>query len=229
MKRPEFAIITTCMGRLMHLRQSLPRFVDQEFKDYLVYVVDWSSPDGLREWMEQENPARTRLVRVVGQKYFNLSAARNAGGRQACRDGAGLLAFIDADILIPGDFLSRNWERAQSARDLYGDRFFLQTRELIENGNKDPAVWGSCIVPAATWKTHEYNERIESYGMEDNELYSLWVESGVAHLEMYVQGIRSIPHSDEDRMRYYREGPRDIERLKRENKSFFRGTNKDLF
>jgi hypothetical protein len=51
----------------------------------------------------------------------------------------------------------------------------------------------------------------------------------VTHLEMYVDGITSIKHSDEERMRFYREGPEDIPRLKRENKAFYRDVDVDLY
>ena len=48
----EICIITTCMGRLAHLRQSLPSFTAQP--DTSVVVVDYSCPERSGEWVESK-------------------------------------------------------------------------------------------------------------------------------------------------------------------------------
>ncbi len=42
--KPKFSIITTCKGRLEHLKQTLPAMLAQ--KDSEVIVVDYSCPHG---------------------------------------------------------------------------------------------------------------------------------------------------------------------------------------
>lgn len=223
------AIVTTCMGRIEHLKQSLPRFSRQDGVDHDVYVVDWSSPDGLEPWFRSLDLPNGRLVSVPGKRYFHLSAARNAGGRAACRNGADLLAFIDADILIPPDFLYQNLLLAQQAFSARGCNFFLQTKKLLREGVDDFCVWGSCMAPRQIWEPYQYNENIATYGHEDNELYSLWVENGVTHLPMYVEGVSGLIHGDEDRMRFYAEEIGEMRNIRENNKRHYRGKRTDLF
>jgi glycosyltransferase involved in cell wall biosynthesis len=217
------------MGRSAHLKQSLPRFLDQCLSDFRIYIVDWSSPDDLEPWLEGFDPPRTHILHVRGKQFFHLAAARNVGGRQACDDGARYLAFIDADILVPEDFLLRNWGFIKQAREAQGDRFFLQTRELTDSNDNLRCIWGSCIVPASLWLRDQYNEEIRTYGHEDTELYSLWLENGIFHLPLDVIGVRGISHDDEERVRYYDEEAEGLKQRKQRNIGFFRGMRGNLF
>lgn len=223
-----FSIVTTCMGRAAHLRHTMPGFLTQDFEDYDIYVVDWSSPDDLLLWLDGLRSDRVHVVSVPGREHFHLSAARNAGGRRACEDGARYLAFIDADILLPPDFLRRNWRRIEAARCQYGDRFFLQTRSLAAECDGGYCIWGSCIAPATIWEPVQYCEAINTYGHEDNELYSYWLEQGCAHLSLDVAGVRGITHTDEERVRYYPEDAAGLMTRKQENVALFRGARGNL-
>ena len=73
----DLSIVTTCMGRLAQLRQTLGPMLAQD-GGVPVVVVDYSCPDGAGDWVEA-NPPRARLVRVPGRARFNASAARNIG------------------------------------------------------------------------------------------------------------------------------------------------------
>lgn len=48
---PLLTFVTTCRGRLAHLRRSLPTFVAQP--DAEVVVVDYDCPERSGEWVEQ--------------------------------------------------------------------------------------------------------------------------------------------------------------------------------
>ena len=52
---PKFSIITTCMGRLDHLKQTLPRLLEQP--DCEVIVVDWSCPQDTAGYVAKHFPA----------------------------------------------------------------------------------------------------------------------------------------------------------------------------
>jgi glycosyltransferase involved in cell wall biosynthesis len=89
-----FSIVTTCKGRLEHLKQTLPRMVAQGATD--VIVVDYSCPDGTGDWVRTNFPA-VRVVDVEGQKGFSNWHARNVGAAAAT---GSLLLFCDADTLL---------------------------------------------------------------------------------------------------------------------------------
>jgi glycosyltransferase involved in cell wall biosynthesis len=92
-----FSIITTCKGRLEHLKRTLPRMLDQGAAE--VIVVDYSCPDGTGQWVRKHFPA-VRVVALEGEEGFSNWRGRNAGAAVATGD---LLLFCDADtILAPG-------------------------------------------------------------------------------------------------------------------------------
>ncbi len=89
---PKFSIITTCKGRLDHLKQTLPDMVRQESAE--VIVVDFSCPQGAASYVESTFPT-VRVVKVENKDYYAHCEARNAGA--AVARGEWLL-FCDADI-----------------------------------------------------------------------------------------------------------------------------------
>lgn len=216
--KPKVAIVTTCMGRVRHLQQTLMKMLLQDYRenthDCIVVVVDWSSPDDLQSYLSNFRTMDLICAQVPNKQYFSLSGARNAGGQYLLDIGFSVdyLAFIDADIILPKDFLSRNVPKL-------GPKVFLQRNKTLEG---DLGIWGSCIVPFEAWNKFRYNEEIDTYGEEDNEFYSVLVENGYHKVALETEGIEIIEHSDEMRMEFYREEVIDIPRLKKENKQKFR-------
>ena len=68
---PKYSIVTTCMGRLDHLKESLPAMLAQP--DSEVIVVDYSCPQGTGDYVAKHFPA-ARVVRVEGRE--NLKGLR---------------------------------------------------------------------------------------------------------------------------------------------------------
>lgn len=88
-----YSIITSCMGRLEHLKQSLPAMLRQ---DAQVIVVDYSCPERSGEYVETNFPA-AQVVRVEGETEYCNSRSRNAGAAIATGE---MLIFCDADTII---------------------------------------------------------------------------------------------------------------------------------
>src|SRR5690349_8864227 len=93
----QITYITTCKGRLGHLKETLPRAVAQGLK---CIVVDYSCPESSGAWVESNFPDVT-VVRVEGQAGFSAAKARNAGAAVA---DTPWLAFVDADIVLAPRF-----------------------------------------------------------------------------------------------------------------------------
>ena len=66
---PLLSIVTTCKGRLHHLRRSLPRFLAQPNTE--VIVVDYDCPDGTSDVVAREFPA-ARVVAVKDRPHFAM-------------------------------------------------------------------------------------------------------------------------------------------------------------
>jgi len=150
---PRLSIVTTCKGRLHHLRQSLPRFLAQP--DCEVIVVDYDCPDGTADVVRREFPA-AKVVAVNDRPQFNISAARNLGADSATSPW---LAFIDADIVIAADFLERLCLRP-------GSFYRFPPRD------RGSSLLGSCVMPADAYRAvGRYDEVIQGYGGDDQDMY----------------------------------------------------------
>ena len=84
--------ITTCKGRLSHLKETLPDLA--RAPDIEVVVVDYDCPDGAADWVRSSGPD-VRIVAVEDRPLFSASTARNLGAAAATADW---LAFVDADV-----------------------------------------------------------------------------------------------------------------------------------
>jgi len=152
---PRLSIVTTCKGRLHHLRQSLPTFLAQP--DCEVIVVDFDCPDATAEVVAREFPA-ARVVAVKNEPHFDIDRARNLGGEAASGEW---IAFIDADIIIVPDFHARLASQMKPGTFL---RFFPRARGT--------SLFGSCIMRRVDFlAVGRYDEVMQGYGGDDQEMY----------------------------------------------------------
>jgi glycosyltransferase involved in cell wall biosynthesis len=152
---PRLSIITTCKGRLHHLRQSLPAFLAQP--DAEVIVVDYDCPDGTAEIVAREFPG-ARVVAVRERPHFDISRARNLGGDAATGEW---LAFIDADIVIAPDFHQRLAPQLQPG-----------TYHRFPPRGRNSSLWGSVVMRRADYlAVGRYDEVMQGYGGDDQDMY----------------------------------------------------------
>ena len=144
----EITFSTTCMGRLSHLRETLPRMVAQP--GCHVVVVDYSCPEQCGRWVrENYPPQKVTVVNVPDRTYFNMSEAKNTGITNAKTEW---VCLIDADVIIADDFAARIRERLVEKRFLrrmtategVGGTFVAQRQALIDVGLHDAEFrgWG---------------------------------------------------------------------------------------
>jgi hypothetical protein len=94
---PLISVVTTCKGRLEHLKVTLPHMM--ALADCEVIVVDYDCPDRASDWVRATYP-EARVVRLSEQPIFNASRARNLGVAAA---NAPWLLMLDADVMVaPG-------------------------------------------------------------------------------------------------------------------------------
>jgi hypothetical protein len=188
---PRFSIVTTCKGRLEHLRQSLPSFLAQP--DTEVIVVDYDCPDGTRVSVARDFSA-ARLVTVDDAPLFNLARARNLGAAVANGEW---LAFLDADIVIAPDFSSRLSGYLADRGSFY--RFFPLDRETFSSN-------GSCLIRRNDFAAVEgYDETFDGYGGEDADMYFRLEMSGARPAALDFSLIaRIIQHDIPSRIKFGR-------------------------
>ncbi len=153
-----FSIITTCKGRLDHLKVSLPRMMAQAAKE--VIVVDYSCPQGTAEFVAATYPS-VGVVNVPDEQHFSNWKARNAGAAAAT---AGVLVFVDADTIFADGAI--DWLESHLPERSYG--FFLRkaSRAFNRGGPKLALnqLKGFHVVPADAFRRiGGYDEVLEGY------------------------------------------------------------------
>lgn len=101
----KISLVTTCKGRLSYLRESIPTWLDLDYDNYEIVVVDYDCPDGTETFIKRNkdiylNKSKANDVKVVkvnDKPYFNLNDARNRGADAA--EGE-LVFMIDSDVHI---------------------------------------------------------------------------------------------------------------------------------
>ena len=184
---PKFDLITTCKGRLAHLKQTLPLFC--ALPDVAVTLVDYGCPEQSGAWAAANYPG-VRVVNVDDDPGFNPSRARNIAARHCTAD---YLFFIDADIMVQ-----------PAAIDTIAAVITPNTYATIDADGIGDDLRGTCIVPRTQFEAvGGYDEVLKSYGMEDVELYQRLDDHGLADAFIAPDAFQPIPHDDKLRTTYF--------------------------
>jgi glycosyltransferase involved in cell wall biosynthesis len=177
--------ITTCMGRLSALRQTLGRMAAQPGCSCV--VVDYSCTERSGDWVEAHHPD-ARVVRVPGQTEFRLAAARNAGARAA---DAPWLCFVDADVLLEPGFA------AALAPALAPGAYYRAAPG-------DAGLGGTFACARADFdRAGGYDEVYRGWGEEDNDLYDALQFLGLDPRPLPTPLMTHLAHGDDERTRFY--------------------------
>jgi len=194
-------VVVPCMGRLVHLRQTLPSLLRQPGIRYC--LVDYACPDRCGEWVRRSHRECMREGRIIVETVptavrFNKGRAYNRGAARAIRQGARFLCFLDADTRVRPSF--GRWLQ----RHLRRDRFLI--------AGLHAGVWyvrgtGGILVVSAHKFTRSggYDESFHDWGAEDIEMrLRLHLLRGPDFGEIPVHFFWPIAHADALRTRYYR-------------------------
>jgi glycosyltransferase involved in cell wall biosynthesis len=190
---PKLVMVVTCKGRLNHLKLTLPGLLFQlSLSDRLV-VVDYGDPDGAFDYCRSLFDPRLVPMKVVDNtEPFNLSRARNCGANLLPSD---VLVFVDADSILHPDFIS------QAVGLIRIGRAVLTRRELRDQRSD---TCGLCCVRTDIFhEVRGYDEAFEGWGPEDADFYRRVATLGPVHNFPARLYPATVPHSDEDRTRFY--------------------------
>jgi glycosyltransferase involved in cell wall biosynthesis len=183
---PELCFVTTCMGRLSFLKQTLPRLVAQPHSNCI--VVDYSCPERCGDWVEATFP-QVKVVRVEGQTTFNLGRASNAGIQAA---DAAWLCCIDCDILVDPDFVPRILPHLQPGHYYRADRL------------EDAGIWGTFLSERETvLRVGSYDEVYQGWGDLDVDLYAALDFANITKRTFPASLLHHLPHNDAARVRFF--------------------------
>jgi hypothetical protein len=179
------SVVCGVMDREHHLRASLPTWLAYPGVGQVV-IVDWSS----RVPIVPPDDPRVIVVRVEGQKHWCPAKCHNLGLRLATGDR---ILRLDADHQLKRGFFNKHPLIARS--------YFYSVDQTKLDGLDEIHLAG--VVYA--WRENlltigGYNERIVTYGWEDNDLVERMSAWGFASTTINIDTLHHIPHDDESRV-----------------------------
>lgn len=187
-----FSIITTCKGRLDHLKATLPKMVAQQAQE--VIVVDYSCPEGTGEFVAANFPS-VRVVSVEGEKHFSNWKARNTGGSAAPAD---VLVFVDADTKLADGAIE--WLAENLPEKAYGFFDRKTSSSFSQDGPRLAAnqLKGFHVIPTEAFRrVGGYDEVLQGYAAgADTDLEERLLRIGLAKHVLDPRIIESIIQHD---------------------------------
>jgi glycosyltransferase involved in cell wall biosynthesis len=190
----KYSLITTCKGRLLHLKQTLPTMIAQKFHE--VIVVDYDCPQQTSDWVRSNYPSVT-LAKVKNEPLFNISTARNIGAKQSVGD---VLCFVDADIEIAPGFLE--WFTTNFTQNKF---YVLEPQTLQKGSERLKGLYGLVACTREQFEaTGGYDEIIAGWGGEDIDFYWRLKKAGFDAKLFPIEIVNNIiSHEDSLRTSYY--------------------------
>lgn len=207
---------TTCKDRTEHLRQTLPRNLDDNPGSKFL-VLDYGGDGDLLAYLRDEMARYVESGRLVVYSYrganrFHMAHAKNMAHRCGMREGADILVTMDADNLAGCGFESYIRQKFTVGRDL---SFMCPDFEAVfrliptERTRADPTRLGRgfsgrlAIRAADFLKMGGYNEVFDTWRGEDIDLIARLDRVGLARRHIDDCYLNAVPHSTAVRFKEY--------------------------
>lgn len=197
------SLCTTCMGRLPHLRETLPANLsaNEDYPTLEIVVLDYNSQDGLEKWMALEmrhwvESGRLAYYRERTAQFFNPSHAKNVAHLLATGD---VVVNVDADNFTGPGYAAKLAEMFGQ-----GTRIFVttDTESERERFGSLTGLAGRIAFRATDFRAlRGYDEAFVGWGWEDPDIARRARGSGLNQTLLVNLGERAIRHSSEERVR----------------------------
>lgn len=131
------------------------------------------------------------VVRVEGESDWVLTRAYNLGVRHAMFD---YVFKVDCDYVVEEGAIIRH-ALAEKAGDVFFTGYYMNARDANEMH-----LNGAMVVSRRRfWAVGGYDERVQSYGYDDEDLYKRLLHAGMKRLNVSYDEVRHIEHADKSR------------------------------
>lgn len=151
------SLIIPCKNRLDHLKQCIGGWLNQNYMDIELIIVDYNCPQKTGDWLYENFADVVKVVKAdVREKDWNLCAARNLGIKNSSGE---ILGIFDADTIMEPNFI------ADCLSKLTDDNFLC--------GYPIGKAHGCCVVHKKNmYAVGGYNECLKGWGFDDQDLYN---------------------------------------------------------
>jgi|GEM_PF-1070753 len=213
-RTPSLSFCTTCMGRLEHLKQTLPKNLhDNPEKDVQFVVVNYGGDPEMESWIKRSFPdeiheGRLKYVSYPAAEYFHMAHAKNMAHRLA--DGR-IVCNLDADQFTGPGFASYIVSEMRDEKDEHGKpvKSNIYCRhdpvQMVQEAPDKHSSLGKIAVKKADFDAiRGYDESISGWGDDDRQLIArLTVQRGLRAHAIPMEFAHPIQHSDEVRLENY--------------------------
>lgn len=180
------AIVAACMNRQEALKRVLPTWLSVSGVKEIV-IVDWNSSPPLKPLVHPEKDSRLKLYRVNKESSWVLSRAYNLAMNMTRQK---YVIRTDCDYALDGDILS--------AHDLNETEtgFYSGNWKMARNENEIHLNGAMILKRKVFWDVGGYDERIQTYGWDDEDLYTRLAACNVQKLNVSYDHVNHISHDD---------------------------------
>lgn len=197
-KRFKISFFTVCMNRLHHLKQTLPKNIE----DNLAYgnvefvVLNYNSKDGLDKWIKKEmylfiESGILNYFSTNEPQHFHASHSRNIAA--LCTKGE-IICNLDAD-----NFTGKNFAEYINKYFSENENIFLTTDKF---NAKSDCFGRICVKKNDFLKINGYYEEMSTYGFQDedlkNRLELIPLKKEIIKNQFF---LNSLNHNDRERLK----------------------------
>lgn len=199
--RPGVSLVACCMNRHDTLRQTLPTWLDIPHVNEIV-VVDWSSSPPLIDMIHNiTRDRRVKVIRVESERDWVLSRAYNLGIGAASREE---ILRTDCDYKIERGFVRAHElnvdDKEYLSKGGRRSRFFAGNYNKARDENEVHLNGAVFIRREDFMKVGGYDERIQTYGWDDEDLYNRLARAHVEKHDINYDHVKHVPHNDGTRV-----------------------------
>lgn len=201
---PRIAFVSTCRGRLQHLRQTLPKNIwdNVDYPNSIFVVLGYGDPE-LDDYMHTFELAmdsgQLAYYRMDRTGPFRMAHAKNVAHRCGILEGADILVNIDADNFTGAGFATYVAQQFSQHRE---ERIFLWSRMI--QGQFRRGISGRIAVTSnAFLLAGGYDEKFENWGPDDKDFNIRLQRLGYAPVEIDPKFLDAMSHNDKMRFKEY--------------------------
>jgi len=196
-KKHKISFCTICMNRLYHLKETLPKNIEDNinYENIEFVVLNYNSKDDLDCWMKSEmaeyiNSGVVKYYRTIEPNTFQRSHAKNVVSKQATGD---IICNVDADNFIGFGFA----EYINNAFNINPSIYMA-----VDKKNTMRDCHGRiCLLKEDFLTLEGYDESMSGYGFEDYDLWNrLELLGRKVHYINNTGFLNALTHDDIERL-----------------------------